>query len=97
MRRERNRITARQSRDRKAAYIMQLEMDVNRLNERVAQLEYDMTTRSIMMTGTTSTFTTTAATPCNSNSNNSSNNNNPFSLFTDDNLGIDHEAMGFFD
>ena len=92
MRRERNRITARQSRDRKAAYIMQLEMDVNRLNERVAQLEYDMTTRSIMMTGTT-TFTTTAATPCNSNSNN----NNPFSLFTDDNLGIDHEAMGFFD
>lgn len=42
MRRERNRITARESRDRKAAYIVQLEAEVKRLNERVAQLEYDL-------------------------------------------------------
>ena len=42
MRRERNRITARESRDRKAAYIVQLEADVQRLNDRVAQLEYDL-------------------------------------------------------
>jgi hypothetical protein len=42
MRRERNRITARESRDRKAAYIVQLEAEVRQLNERIAQLEYDM-------------------------------------------------------
>ena len=47
MRRERNRITARESRDRKAAYIVQLEAEVRRLNEQVHQLEYDLsTTRS---------------------------------------------------
>jgi hypothetical protein len=42
MRRERNRITARESRDRKATYIMQLEAEVKQLNERISQLEYDM-------------------------------------------------------
>ena len=44
MRRERNRITARESRDRKAAYVTQLESEVQRLNERVAQLEYQVAT-----------------------------------------------------
>lgn len=39
MRRERNRITARESRDRKANYIVRLEAEVKRLNERVVQLE----------------------------------------------------------
>jgi len=39
-RRERNRITARESRERKAAYVVQLEAE--RLNDRVAQLEYDL-------------------------------------------------------
>jgi hypothetical protein len=42
MRRARNRITARESRDRRAAYILQLENDVKQLNERVAQLESDL-------------------------------------------------------
>ena len=46
LRRERNRITARESRDRKAAYVAQLESEVRMLSERVAQLEYDLTTRS---------------------------------------------------
>jgi hypothetical protein len=41
MRRERNRITARESRDRKANYIVRLEAEVKRLNERVVQLEND--------------------------------------------------------
>ena len=41
-RRERNRITARESRERKAAYVVQLEADIQRLNARVAQLEYDL-------------------------------------------------------
>ena len=41
-RRERNRITARESRERKAAYVVQLEADIQRLNDRVAQLEYDL-------------------------------------------------------
>ena len=42
MRRERNRITARESRERKTAYIVQLESEVRQLNERIAQLEYDL-------------------------------------------------------
>ena len=42
MRRERNRITARESRDRKALYIVKLEAEVGRLNERVAKLEHDI-------------------------------------------------------
>jgi hypothetical protein len=41
MRRERNRITARESRERKATYILELEMEVRRLNERIARLEND--------------------------------------------------------
>ncbi len=41
-RRERNRITARESRDRKAAYVSQLEEDIKRLNERVSQLESEL-------------------------------------------------------
>lgn len=51
MRRERNRITARESRDRKAMYIVQLEAEVNRLNERVSKLENDISrnTSFIMM------------------------------------------------
>ncbi len=56
MRRERNRITARESRDRKAAYVAQLETEVRRLNERVAQLEYDLATHSMSSTTTTTTL-----------------------------------------
>ena len=41
-RRERNRITARESRERKAAYVVQLEADIQRLNDRVAQLECEL-------------------------------------------------------
>jgi hypothetical protein len=43
MRRERNRITARESRDRRANYIVQLEAQVKLLNERVAHLECEIT------------------------------------------------------
>jgi hypothetical protein len=43
MRRERNRITARESRDRRASYIAHLETEIGRLNERVAQLEIEVT------------------------------------------------------
>ena len=46
MRRERNRITARESRDRKAMYITALEDEVRRLNDRVRQLEHSLTTSS---------------------------------------------------
>jgi len=42
-RRERNRITAKESRERKATYVLQLEDDVRRLNERIVQLEYELT------------------------------------------------------
>ena len=45
-RREKNRITAKESRERKAAYVLQLEEDVQRLNERIVQLENELTTRS---------------------------------------------------
>jgi hypothetical protein len=56
MRRERNRVTARESRDRKAAYVAQLESEVRMLSERVAQLEYDLTTRSIAASSYPSSF-----------------------------------------
>ena len=63
-RRERNRITARESRDRKAMYIVQLETDVMRLNERVAQLEFELllvTSSSSSSAGSSDTTTTTSA------------------------------------
>jgi len=41
-RKERNRITARESRERKAAYVVQIEVENQRLSDRVAQLEYDL-------------------------------------------------------
>ncbi len=41
-RRERNKITARESRDSKAAYVSQLEEDIKLLNERVSHLESEL-------------------------------------------------------
>ena len=84
MRRERNRITARESRDRKAAYIAQLEMDVKRLNERVAQLEYDLTTRSLMNSN------------CNNHLFNSSFEEDQMLQSSSSLLQMSHQHMGFF-
>lgn len=106
-RRERNRITARESRDRKAMYIVQLETDVMRLNERVAQLEFELLLvtssagSSDTTTTTTSANTTTTTTMYNCNSfsfldavDASTTMTSASSLLL---LGSPETSMGFFD
>ena len=105
-RRERNRITARESRDRKAMYIVQLETDVMRLNERVAQLEFEL----LLVTSAGSSDTTTTTTSANTTTTTTMYNCNSFSFLDAVDasttmtsasslllLGSPETSMGFFD